>query len=79
MRVSSDNNFATSFSYFYFFVEGFISQAAKLGTQGAPACRFFSFEELKDATNNFDSSRFLGEGSMGKVTVKNLNMQGKYR
>ncbi|GMY13134.1 probable inactive leucine-rich repeat receptor-like protein kinase At3g03770 isoform X2 [Fagus crenata] len=45
----------------------FISQAAKLGTQGAPACRFFSFEELKEATNNFDSSRFLGEGSMGKI------------
>ncbi|XP_050270837.1 probable inactive leucine-rich repeat receptor-like protein kinase At3g03770 isoform X3 [Quercus robur] len=44
----------------------FISQAAKLGTQ-APICRLFSFEELKEATNNFDSSRFLGEGSMGKI------------
>jgi len=51
------------------FFLGFISQAAKLGTQ-APVCRLFSFEELKEATNNFDSSRFLGEGSMGKVTVK---------
>ncbi|KAF3960641.1 hypothetical protein CMV_014667 [Castanea mollissima] len=45
----------------------FISQAAKLGTQGAPVCRLFSFEELKEATNDFDSSRFLGEGSMGKI------------
>ncbi|KAB1211772.1 hypothetical protein CJ030_MR6G025619 [Morella rubra] len=45
----------------------FISQAAKLGTQGAPVCRLFAFEELKEATNGFDSARFLGEGSMGKL------------
>lgn len=49
---------------------GFISQAAKLGTQGAPVCRLFAFEELKEATNGFESARFLGEGSMGKVTPK---------
>ncbi|KAJ4841643.1 hypothetical protein Tsubulata_034074 [Turnera subulata] len=45
----------------------FISQTAKLGTQGAPACRVFALEELKDATDNFDTSTFLGEGSSGKV------------
>lgn len=33
-------------------------------------CRLFAFEELKEATNGFDSARFLGEGSMGKVTPK---------
>ncbi|KAG6720216.1 hypothetical protein I3842_03G048000 [Carya illinoinensis] len=44
-----------------------ISQASKLGTQGAPVYRLFTFEELKEATNGFDSSRFLGEGSMGKL------------
>ncbi|KAH8519386.1 hypothetical protein H0E87_000972 [Populus deltoides] len=45
----------------------FISEAAKLGTQGAPVCRVFTLEELKEATNNFDSSSFMGEGSIGKI------------
>ncbi|KAJ9129061.1 hypothetical protein P3X46_034170 [Hevea brasiliensis] len=45
----------------------FIAQAAKLGTQGAPACRVFALEELMEATNNFDSSTFMGEGSNGKM------------
>ncbi|OVA15411.1 Protein kinase domain [Macleaya cordata] len=45
----------------------FISQAAKLGTQGVPTYRLFSIEELKEATNNFDQSTFLGEGSIGKI------------
>ena len=46
---------------------GLISQTAKLAAQGVPSCRSFSFEELKEATDDFDSSRFLGEGSLGKV------------
>ncbi|XP_047314094.1 probable inactive leucine-rich repeat receptor-like protein kinase At3g03770 isoform X1 [Impatiens glandulifera] len=45
----------------------FISQASKLGAQGAPTYRSFSFEEMEEATNNFDKSTFLGEGSLGKV------------
>ncbi|KAJ8768146.1 hypothetical protein K2173_021086 [Erythroxylum novogranatense] len=45
----------------------FISQVTKLGTQGAPICSVFSLEELKEATNNFDSSAFMGEGPTGKV------------
>lgn len=45
----------------------FISQAAKLGTQGSPTYRLFSLEELKEATNNFDPMTFLGEGSIGKL------------
>ncbi|KAK3033458.1 hypothetical protein RJ639_033062 [Escallonia herrerae] len=44
-----------------------ISQAAKLGTQGAPVYRVFSLEELEEATNNFDKSMLLGEGSIGKL------------
>ncbi|CAI9752587.1 unnamed protein product [Fraxinus pennsylvanica] len=44
-----------------------ISQAAKLGTQSAPAYRVFSIEELGEATDNFDPLAFLGESSMGKV------------
>ncbi|KAF3436853.1 hypothetical protein FNV43_RR19606 [Rhamnella rubrinervis] len=46
---------------------GFISQAAKLGTQGLPVCRSFSLEELMEATNNFDNSAFIGEGLYGKL------------
>ncbi|KAF5732207.1 inactive leucine-rich repeat receptor-like protein kinase [Tripterygium wilfordii] len=45
----------------------FISQAAKLGIQGLPACRPFALEELKEATNNFDNSAYIGEGSHGKL------------
>lgn len=44
-----------------------ISEAVKLGTQGAPACRMFSVEDLVEATNNFDKSTLLGEGSIGKL------------
>ncbi|KAI3915545.1 hypothetical protein MKW92_039781 [Papaver armeniacum] len=44
-----------------------ISQAAKLGQQGIPTYRLFTVEELKEATNNFDQSAFLGEGSIGKL------------
>lgn len=57
---------------------GFISQAAKLGAQGASACHLFSMEELKEATNNFDSSTFMGEGSVGKVLLKNSNVLWKF-
>lgn len=30
-------------------------------------CRSFALEELNEATNNFDNSAFMGEGSYGKV------------
>ncbi|GMI86855.1 hypothetical protein like AT5G14210 [Hibiscus trionum] len=67
----------------------FISEVAKLGTQSAPLCRLFSLEELKEATNNFDSSMFMGEGSSGKiykgrledgtyVAIRSLNLLKKY-
>ncbi|KAJ0048095.1 hypothetical protein Pint_15702 [Pistacia integerrima] len=45
----------------------FISEAAKLGSQGLPVCRPFALEELNEATNNFDNSAFMGEGSYGKL------------
>ncbi|GAB4848010.1 hypothetical protein Ancab_002670 [Ancistrocladus abbreviatus] len=44
-----------------------ISQAAKAGTQGATAYYSFSLDEIEEATNSFDVSTFLGEGSIGKV------------
>ncbi|KDP39660.1 hypothetical protein JCGZ_02680 [Jatropha curcas] len=45
----------------------YISQTMKLGTLGIPAYRTFSLEELEEATNNFDTSAFMGEGSQGQM------------
>lgn len=39
----------------------------KLGGLGLPAYRTFSLEELEEATNNFNTSTFMGEGSHGQV------------
>ncbi|KAL2523231.1 Leucine-rich repeat protein kinase family protein [Forsythia ovata] len=54
-----------------------ISQAAKLGTQSAPAYKVFSMEELVEATDNFDQLAFLGESSIGKV-YKGMLENGTY-
>ncbi|KAI7748837.1 hypothetical protein M8C21_024924 [Ambrosia artemisiifolia] len=45
----------------------FVSEAAKLGTGGMPVHRLFSFEELKEATGDFNRSALIGEGSTGKI------------
>ncbi|KAL6560153.1 hypothetical protein OROHE_006391 [Orobanche hederae] len=45
----------------------YITQAMKLGALGLPAYRMFSVEELVEATNNFDTSAFMGEGSHGQM------------
>lgn len=52
---------------FLLYFPGYVSEAAKLGSEGLPACRSFTLEELKEATNNFDMSAIMGEGSYGKV------------
>ena len=39
----------------------------KLGALGIPSYRSFSLEELVAATNNFETSSFMGEGSQGQV------------
>ena len=39
----------------------------KTGALGLPGYRTFSLEELEEATNNFDTSAFMGEGSHGQV------------
>ncbi|KAK1359396.1 putative inactive leucine-rich repeat receptor-like protein kinase [Heracleum sosnowskyi] len=44
-----------------------ISESAKLGTQGSVLYQVFSLEELEEATNDFDESAMLGEGSAGKL------------
>ncbi|GAB4857234.1 hypothetical protein Ancab_015141 [Ancistrocladus abbreviatus] len=45
----------------------YISQTMKLGALGVPAYRTFSLEELEEATNHFDTSAFMGEGSHGQM------------
>lgn len=45
----------------------YISQSMKLGPLGIPSYRTFSLEEIEEATNNFDTSTFLGDGSQGQM------------
>ncbi|MBA0844076.1 hypothetical protein Goarm_001201 [Gossypium armourianum] len=45
----------------------YISQTMKLGALGLPPYRTFALEELEDATNNFDTTAFMGEGSQGQM------------
>ncbi|KAK7266916.1 hypothetical protein RIF29_19577 [Crotalaria pallida] len=54
-----------------------ISQAVKLGTQTTPTCRQISIEELKEATQNFDMSTYIGAGSTGKL-FKGKLQNGSY-
>lgn len=58
--------------WFLQYFEGYISQTMKLGALGLPAYRAFSLEELEYATNNFESSAFMGEGSQGQVKVSSF-------
>lgn len=48
------------------FFAGYISLTMKLGAS-LPAYRNYALEELKEATNNFDASSLIGEGSHGQV------------
>ncbi|CAH8327921.1 unnamed protein product [Eruca vesicaria subsp. sativa] len=66
LKILTDNSH-TSLSSEVLASARLISQTAKLGAQGVPSCRSFSYEELKEATVDFHSSRFLGEGSLGKL------------
>ncbi|XP_020580299.1 probable inactive leucine-rich repeat receptor-like protein kinase At3g03770 isoform X2 [Phalaenopsis equestris] len=45
----------------------YISQTMKLGALGIPSYRSFSLDELEAATNNFDTSTYIGEGSLGQM------------
>ncbi|MED6127445.1 hypothetical protein PIB30_088223 [Stylosanthes scabra] len=45
----------------------YVSQTMKFGSVGLPPYRAYSLEEIELATNNFDSARFMGEGSQGQM------------
>ncbi|KAE9590216.1 putative protein kinase RLK-Pelle-LRR-VI-1 family [Lupinus albus] len=44
-----------------------VSQPMNFGAVGLPPYRTFSLEEIEAATNNFDTSSFMGEGSKGQM------------
>ncbi|XP_045789539.1 probable inactive leucine-rich repeat receptor-like protein kinase At3g03770 [Trifolium pratense] len=44
-----------------------VPKAMKFGTVGLPPYRAFSLEEIVAATNNFDTTSFIGEGSQGQM------------
>ncbi|PPR87044.1 hypothetical protein GOBAR_AA33642 [Gossypium barbadense] len=67
LHKSVHENSATGFSSEILNNARYISETTKLGTQSLPPCRSFTLEELNEATNNFDNSAFLGEGSYGKL------------
>ncbi|XP_006345364.1 probable inactive leucine-rich repeat receptor-like protein kinase At3g03770 [Solanum tuberosum] len=45
----------------------YITQAMKLGALSLPSYRIFSLEELEAATNNFDTTTFMGEIPNGQM------------
>ncbi|KAK6803977.1 hypothetical protein RDI58_001761 [Solanum bulbocastanum] len=45
----------------------YITQAMKLGALSLPSYRIFSLEELETATNNFDTTTFMGEIPNGQM------------
>ncbi|XP_063948187.1 probable inactive leucine-rich repeat receptor-like protein kinase At3g03770 [Daucus carota subsp. sativus] len=49
-----------------------ITQAMKLGALGAPAYQAFSLKDIEDATNNFDTSTFVLEGSYSQMYIGKL-------
>ncbi|KAK9282780.1 hypothetical protein L1049_011001 [Liquidambar formosana] len=65
-RIISEN-VSTLYTAKLLSVARYICQTMKLGALGLPAYRTFALEELKDATNNFDCSSFMGEGSHGQI------------
>lgn len=42
-------------------------QTMRTAALGLPPYTIFTLEEIEDATNNFDSSNLMGEGSQAQV------------
>lgn len=50
---------------------GYISETMKMGAS-LPAYQTFTLDELKEATDCFDASSFLCDGSHGQVSISNF-------
>lgn len=48
---------------------GYISETMKMGALGFPTYRTYVLDELKEATNNFNETSLIGEGSYGQVSI----------
>ncbi|KAF8399429.1 hypothetical protein HHK36_015294 [Tetracentron sinense] len=46
---------------------GHVSPIMRLGAYGLPPYHVFTLEEIEEATNNFDPSNLMGEGSQGQL------------
>ncbi|XP_073050149.1 LOW QUALITY PROTEIN: probable LRR receptor-like serine/threonine-protein kinase At1g14390 [Primulina eburnea] len=44
-----------------------IPQTGQMASPGLPPYHVFTIEEIKDATNNFDTNNLVGEGSQGQI------------
>jgi hypothetical protein len=51
---------------FDFFI-GRVTHTTRVATLGLPPYRVFTLDEIEDATDNFDQSNLIGEGSQGQV------------
>lgn len=48
-------------------IAGRVPQTMRYAAIGLPPFRGFSLEEIEEATNNFDPTNLIGEGSQGQV------------
>ncbi|KAK7824959.1 putative lrr receptor-like serine/threonine-protein kinase [Quercus suber] len=66
-----------------------VAETIRLAALGLPPYRVFTLEEIEDATNNFDPTNLIGEGSQGQlykgwvrdgsvVLVKSLKLKQKH-
>ncbi|BAT79342.1 inactive leucine-rich repeat receptor-like protein [Vigna angularis] len=66
-KTVQDSSYAAGFSSELVTNARYISEIAELSREDLPTCRSYSLEELKEATNNFDNSTFMGENIYGKL------------
>ncbi|XP_010519516.1 PREDICTED: probable inactive leucine-rich repeat receptor-like protein kinase At3g03770 [Tarenaya hassleriana] len=89
LHKTIQDNPATGFSSEILANARYISEASKFGSHDLPACRQFSLEEIRIATNDFDKAAIMGEGSYGtlykghlengmKVAIRCLPSSKKY-
>ncbi|KAG5046150.1 hypothetical protein JHK86_015556 [Glycine max] len=88
-KTVQDSSYAAGLSSELVTNARYVSEAEKLGREDLPTCRSYSLEELKEATNNFDNSTFMGENIYGKlyrgklesgiqVVIRSLPLSKKY-
>ncbi|XP_031406441.1 probable inactive leucine-rich repeat receptor-like protein kinase At3g03770 [Punica granatum] len=67
LQKAAQDNSATGFSSQVLRSGKYISETTKMSTLDLPPCRSFSLQELEEATDNFDKTAFIGDGSYGKL------------